>query len=424
MIRELLPLLEILAYLYCFAATFGKKMNYNIYGVIFIISEMILMIGINDYGFPKYLISLSYVLMVIYCSLNYKDTILRALLNVGISFVIIGIAQLVIYFVLATVFKDNNIGNILWEFYTMLLCFIFSRVLSSRIKLKELSDFLYGRKLLLIFVSAFVLIVFGSQVWKIKRDANIDGKDVVYVVYFFSLLIFLIYEWQRTRSDVEKRKLQLEMNAMYYSAYEDLIRSVREKQHDFKNHMNALRGMLYSIEDYEKLVQCESEYLRDILNETEETSILTMVENPLLAGFLSEKIHEAERHNIEVIHHCSLRNQNLIIPEYKLVEIMGILIDNAIEAVEQEAYDKLIQLNLNEDNGTMIFETINECEEDKFIDISKLFKQGYSSKGENRGIGLSKLKHMLDEEHGEIFISREEMRGRVGICFRIEIPIH
>lgn len=423
MIRHILEFFEVLSYLYCFAAIYGKKVKFNIYAVVFMVSELVLMTGLNEYGFPKYLVSLSYVLMILYCMLNYEETVIRTLLNVGISFVLIGILQLLFYFIIATIFMENNIGNLDWELYIMILCFATIRLFGSKIRLRELSDFLYQRKLLLGIIGVFVLLVLGGQIWKIKRDNSISGKDVIYILYFFLLLFLLIYEWQKTKVDAEKKKMQLEMNSIYYSAYEDLIRSVREKQHDFKNHMNAIKGMLYSIGDYEQLVQCESDYLGMLLCETEETSILTLVENPLLAGFLSEKIHEAERRQIEVIYHCVFANNNLRVPEYKLIEMMGILIDNAIEAVEQEKCSKVIELNLSQENGTMIFETINECNVDKIKIVSKFFEPSYSSKGENRGIGLAKLKRMLVEEHGEIFAIKESIRGKEGLCFRIEIPM-
>ncbi len=49
MVRNLLPLFEILAYVYCLAAIYGNKVKYNIYTVILIVTEMILMLGINEY---------------------------------------------------------------------------------------------------------------------------------------------------------------------------------------------------------------------------------------------------------------------------------------------------------------------------------------------------------------------------------------
>ena len=37
MTRNILQILEILTYLYCFASLYGQKMKYNIYTVVFIL---------------------------------------------------------------------------------------------------------------------------------------------------------------------------------------------------------------------------------------------------------------------------------------------------------------------------------------------------------------------------------------------------
>ena len=55
MVRNILELLEILSILYAFSAIYRKKLEYNIQEVVFIVAEIVLMIGINDYGYPRYL---------------------------------------------------------------------------------------------------------------------------------------------------------------------------------------------------------------------------------------------------------------------------------------------------------------------------------------------------------------------------------
>ena len=64
MVRNLVPLLEILSCLYCIAGTYGKKVSCNIYVAVFVVAEMLLLIGIHDHGMPTYLILLSYVLIL------------------------------------------------------------------------------------------------------------------------------------------------------------------------------------------------------------------------------------------------------------------------------------------------------------------------------------------------------------------------
>ena len=73
-------------------------------------------------------------------------------------------------------------------------------------------------------------------------------------------------EWQKSRIDAGKRKTQLELNKLYYSAYEELIQSMREKQHDYKNHINAMQGILYSTDNCNIAIEELKKYLGSLTN--------------------------------------------------------------------------------------------------------------------------------------------------------------
>ena len=75
-----------------------------------------------------------------------------------------------------------------------------------------------------------------------------------------------------------------------------------------------------------------------------------------------------------------------------MCKILGIVIDNAIEACEKTK-NKLLTIDSYNIKNSVIIEVTNSCKE-KNIDISSLHKKGYSSKGKNRGFGLH-IAHML-----------------------------
>lgn len=113
MVRNILELLEILSLLYAFATVYGEKLEYNIKVVLFLVTQIVLMIGLNDYGFPKYFVSVSYLIMLLYCLFNYQCQVVRAIINIVISVIVLGISQLMIYFLLSTLMRDNNSGTLM-----------------------------------------------------------------------------------------------------------------------------------------------------------------------------------------------------------------------------------------------------------------------------------------------------------------------
>lgn len=69
------------------------------------------------------------------------------------------------------------------------------------------------------------------------------------------------------------------------------------------------------------------------------------------------------------------------------------------------------------------FFVANPYQDNDIESLSKFFERGYSSKGKERGIGLAKLKRMINENRGDILISQEELYGvnmiRIGILINI-----
>lgn len=423
MVRNVLQLFETLAYLYCFAATYGKKMKYNIHVVIFVVAQLVLMTGMNDYGFPKYLISLSYALMFTYCILNYKSSIVQAIINIILSIFIMGIVQLLVYFVLVTVFRTDNKNSLVFELLVMIFNFIIIYFMAPKMKLNFVSSYLLSKKVLSGLIISFVAIIFGSRIWKIKLNSSLQGEDFIFTVYFFSMLVLLLIEWQKTKVQAEKQKVQFQMNELYYGAYEDLILSIRKRQHDFNNHLNAIQGMIYTTNSYDELKDQQEKYMSEVMEGNEKTSILTMIENPLIAGFLSIKFQEAERKGIEIAYTCRFPDRKIKIPEYELVEMFGILLDNAIEETERLDNKKKIWVTLSEGAEKLYFDIANTCSETNKDDIARLFTKGYSNKGLNRGIGLYKLQEMIDNYHGDIYVTQDVVENSAVIRFVMTISL-
>lgn len=306
MVRDIMGLMEILSFLYMVAAVYNVKMKYNIYTVVFIVLELFLLSGMNNYGFSSYLLGFSYLLMFIYCLINYEASIKETIVKWVLASVGVSIIQMLCYFVVSFVDIKWPLTVEQKEMLVSILYFVLILAFSSKMFLPEIAAFFIKRNALLYLVGIFILIILGSQLWGIKKEHVIDGKYIFSATFFVLFLVLMIWEWQKMRTESEKRRTQLQLNGIYYEAYEGLIQSIRERQHDFKNHLNAIEGMIYSINNYDELVSEQKKYMHSIMGEVETTRILTLVENPLLAGFLNYKVSKAQEMGIVTQYHCVL----------------------------------------------------------------------------------------------------------------------
>lgn len=429
MIRNLKNLLELLIYLYCLAELFGKKFKVSIHAVVLVISIMFLMTGLDNYGFPEYLSSLPFIGMFLYGLLYYKESIKLTFVNCFLAATIVTLLQLLLFLPLYCLFYTKYEQGYVNELLINIAGFLVIILCSHMVKLEILSDFFIRKNKIIIGTVILIIFGFGINFYQIRDDGKIASGAYIQVVYFLFIFLFVIYEWQKSRVDAEKKKAQLEMNRLYYDAYDRLIMLVRERQHDMKNHINAILSMIYTTNNYDELAAKQRDYCGYVMEQNEKTRLVLSAGNPLIAGFIYSKIQEAEGNEIEVDYQIEINKEISNIPEYELVEMMGILVDNAMDAL----------INPNEDGSggkqiRKIYFSIKDTE--KYVEIvvantsnpyeedmtERFFETGYSSKGKERGIGLSKLKRMVHEKKGEIMVSNELYDERNYLMFTVTIP--
>jgi len=109
-------------------------------------------------------------------------------------------------------------------------------------------------------------------------------------------------------------------------------------------------------------------------------------------GLLWNKINEAEGRGIEVgiqvineVHEVGMKLTDLC-------EVLGNYIDNAIDAAAFSEIKKF-SINLIDDEGYLTISIENTYE--GAVDVRKIQKKGYSTKGNGRGFGLAITNHVL-----------------------------
>ena len=105
---------------------------------------------------------------------------------------------------------------------------------------------------------------------------------------------------------------------------------------------------------------------------------------------------------------------------HSLITILGNLIDNGLDAI-QFLDDKQIIINLVISHEIFEIEVIDNGECIAQEDIQYIFNKGYSTKGDNRGIGLYLVLASLDELGGHIQLC--DPINKKGACFQVSLPL-
>ncbi|OTN77946.1 hypothetical protein A5886_003047 [Enterococcus sp. 8G7_MSG3316] len=253
-----------------------------------------------------------------------------------------------------------------------------------------------------IFVNFFILITYYCNIFLVSFLGN--TPDLIRMNFFFFLLYLCLsimafsFYYRTMKAKVEMIKKESDYQALmeYTESMENQYKEVRKFRHDFQNILNSLDDYVLS-EDFSGL---KNYYLDEIKPTSEEITDmnfkLTELQNMKqreIKSVLALKLMTAQNAEIEVDLEVKEVIEDIPLDAIVLVRALGILLDNAIEALEELSIGKLtVAVFKNKQEIQFIIQ--NDCK-DHMPSIQQLKKEGFSTKGENRGLGLSNVKEML-----------------------------
>ena len=116
----------------------------------------------------------------------------------------------------------------------------------------------------------------------------------------------------------------------------------------------------------------------------------------LLLCFVSAKLYAAEIKGIKIDTNITTDINHIQMKIYDLCKILGIFLDNAIEAAHQSA-EKTISLSIKKDENYEKYFIAIENSFSGNVNINEIFKKGISTKGDNRGLGLWEVKSITEK---------------------------
>lgn len=197
-----------------------------------------------------------------------------------------------------------------------------------------------------------------------------------------------------------------------------LVDSMRANNHDFTNKLHVILGLI-QIGQYEKA----QNYIQNISIIQRETVSYVMhnIQNSSLAALLIGKIARASECNVKFDFRENSRysEEDINIPSEALVTITGNLIDNALDSMNNSSNEnKLLSVGVFTKPGELLITV-----QDTGCGIAegfktKIFDNGFSTKGEGRGVGLYHTSQLIKSMGGEIFV--ESQVGK-GACFTVKL---
>lgn len=280
--------------------------------------------------------------------------------------------------------------------------FYLKRVINNIEKIKSYATFI-------IITLATILIIYNF----ISIYSILDSKN--FLLYYLAsstiLIFFLIFilisssllKNLHIKIDVEAEKQKLEQQKKYIESLEKNNNEIRKFKHDFNNIILGLEGYITSNEvDNIKLRDYFYNNIKDFNTKIELDNIvlshLNNIKVPSIKNLLTNKIISAQNNDFKVNICVDDEIDNFYVNEMQLSRILGIFLDNSLEAGLELEHNRFIELIILKANKTIVIQITNTFYNTD-LDIDKINESGYSTKGENRGIGLSSADDIISKQN-------------------------
>lgn len=271
------------------------------------------------------------------------------------------------------------------------------------LKIHPTVAFSSNAKVLIIFASSLTIFLMYLNIFLPAFGLNEHVMSKIYllleIICFSSMFVLYRTSTKELKmiNELERLEIENKQHITYLQSLEKINKEMQKFQHDYANILLSIRGYL----ETDNLQGLKHYFQSHILKAEQRTFFKNEAFNNLdnlkiveIKGLLTTKIIHADhlgiKLNIEIPETIESINMDII----DLTRIIGILTDNAIEACSNCESPQINIAFMNTNHNTIMICIDNTIEEFK-LNLDDIYKENYSTKGKNRGIGLTNVKDIL-----------------------------
>ena len=358
----------------------------------------------------------NYILFFILIIIIFKTTIFKAFVSIFSSTCILGIIGSLILNPYLTIFNisSNDLASIpIYNIFYSIIMYIITFVIIIIIKNKNYVITFYedidlkSKKIILInFIFGIITLIVQTYVLFYYVDTLpifITFLSFISLLAYFGISIYSLASIMKLTFTNKKLESAEEYNKTLHILYDN----VRGFKHDFDNIVTTIGGYVRTndidgLKNYYIELEADCQKVNNLYLLNPE-----IINNPGVYNLLTSKYNEAIEKNIKVNMTFLLDLNCLKMKIYEFTRILGILLDNAIEA-SFESEEKIINIifrNDNKNNRQLVI--IENTYKNKDIDTEKIFEKGVTEKENHTGLGLWEIRKILKSNNNvNLFTSK------------------
>lgn len=369
--------------------------------------SILALITLNIFSNP-FNVFLNYFIMILLIILLFKTSILKSIIATASSTIIIGLIGSLFsnpYLSLFKINSDQMTSIPIYRFGFLLILYTFLSLIILIIKYRKISlhvledlDKRTRNVLLINILVGLITLIIHTIILLYYIDllpVFLTFLSFVSLIGYFGINIFSLTRVMKLTLTTRK----LESAEAYNNTLQILHDNVRGFKHDFDNIVTIIGGYIKT-NDMDGLKSYYSQ-LEDDCQKVNNLYILnpSIVNNDGVYNLITKKYNEAESKGIKVNISFLLDLSTLNMKIYEFSRILGILLDNAIEA-SSNSEEKVINLTFRNDtkNKRQLI-IIENSYSNKNVNTDKIFEKGITEKENHNGLGLWEVRKIISKNN-------------------------
>lgn len=416
MMNIIMLLLEAMAMMVCLHRLYDDKIEFSVSTMAMVLCHIIYLFELSINHMNRLHSLLIYAVYIIYCVNKFRISYIRATIGMCLCIIVMTVFQFCVLIVVSVFPFKEDIRAVLINVIVLIICILGI----SKCRLSSLEKWIAVRAKIKYLIMGFVIILIGMIIYQNKVMEGIQVELYIYAIPAVCISMVMAEKWINYQSKSEMLESELRAKNRFQLSYNKMLKDMRIRQHNFNNQIQTIIGTHYVYKTYEDLVRVQGELCENLKKDNKYNKLLWLGSN-IISGFLFVKFQEIEGKGIDVELKVNSGMLVIGIPECILIEAIGILLDNAAEAVGNRSDSEIIKMTVLQNDNVYSIKIANRTQYVPYEEIDSWFQLGKSSKANDRGIGLYRVKQICSENDCNLLVHNISCENENWIEFILEV---